>query len=91
MKFKVIESNDYDYDAKDKNFYYSWDWSILKRKVAKNPNNITFNPLEVEFQKLREYWLWERRDKMIARMALVWVIVAIGIIVYGLYTGDIYV
>ncbi len=71
MKFKILESNDSDYDSTDKNFYYSWDWAMLKRKVAKNKGkNITFNPLEAEFQELYHYWKIERRDTTIQRVLL---------------------
>lgn len=82
MKFKVLESNDYDYNEKDKNFYYSWDWSALKRKVAKNPKNMTFNPLEVEFQKLREYWIQEVIDKIVMRTLLFILFVCICGLIY---------
>ena len=90
MKFKVIDSNDYDYDEKDKNFYYSWDWAILKRKVAKNKGkNITFNPLEAEFQKLYHYWKVERRDTIIQRVLLSIMFILVCFLIFSLITEGI--
>ncbi len=84
MKFKILESNDSDYDSTDKNFYYSWDWVILKRKVAKNPTNMTFNPLEVEFQNLYRYWKIERRDTIIQRVLLLIILMLVCVLIFSL-------
>ena len=89
MKFKVIDSNDYDYDEKDKNFYYSWDWAILKRKVAKNPTNMTFNPLEAEFQELYHYWKIERRDTVIQRVLFLIMFILVCVLIFSLITEGI--
>jgi hypothetical protein len=84
MKFKILESNDSDYDSTDKNFYYSWDWAMLKRKVAKNPTNMTFNPLEVEFQNLYRYWKIERRDTIIQRVLLLIILMLVCVLIFSL-------
>ena len=84
MKFKVIEYKDDKETNEDKNIYWSWDWVRLKRRVAENPKRMTFNPLEVEFQKLREYWLRERRDRMIQKLLLV---IMVGLILFVIYSG----
>ena len=88
MKFKVLEPNDYDCDARDKNFYYSWDWNRLKYSVAENPKKMTFNPLEVEFQKLREYWLQQVIDKIVERTLLTMLFICICGLIYLLIFGD---
>ena len=85
MKFKILESNDSDYDSTDKNFYYSWDWAMLKRKVAKNKGkNITFNPLEAEFQELYHYWRIERRDTIIQRVLLLIMLMLVCVLIFSL-------
>jgi hypothetical protein len=61
MKFKVLESNDYTYDSKDKNIYTSWDLHKIKDRVKKNPNRMTFNPVESYFQDL--YYSWDKDKK----------------------------
>jgi hypothetical protein len=61
MKFKVLESNDYTYDSKDKNIYTSWDLHKIKNRVKKNPNRMTFNPVESYFQDL--YYSWDKDKK----------------------------
>jgi|TARA_S200002703_G_scaffold41381_2_gene35919 hypothetical protein len=61
MKFKVLESNDYTYDSKDKNIYTSWDLYKIKNRVKENPNRMTFNPVESYFQDL--YYSWDRDKK----------------------------
>lgn len=81
MKFKVIESNDYDYDAKDKNFYYSWDFYNLMKKVGDNPKRITFNPLQNKMQYWYLRWQKDRRDRIIERMFLILIFLVILITV----------
>ena len=61
MKFKILESNDYDYDSKDKNMITYSKWIKLRYIVGENPKRITFNPLEVELQKLHEHWTRTKR------------------------------
>ena len=88
MKFKVLDTSDTGYDPKDKNFYYSWDWNILKYSVAENPKKMTFNPLEVEFQKLRKYWLQQVIDKIVERTLLTMLFICICGLIYLLIFGD---
>ncbi len=85
MKFKVIESNDYDYDAKDKNFYYSWDFYNLMRKVGEDPKRITFNPLQAKMQYWYLRWQQDRRDRIIQKVLSIiiftLVLIAIAILI----------
>jgi hypothetical protein len=87
MKFKVLESNDYDYNEKDKNFYYSWDWARLRSNVGKNPKKMTFNPLESEFQKLYSYWARERFFLFADKVVLTLLLVAFGFLCFVLYSA----
>jgi hypothetical protein len=65
MKFKVIESNDYTHDYKDKNVFSSWELIKLKRRVGRNPKRITFNPVEAYFQELYKDWTGDVQDKIV--------------------------
>lgn len=65
MKFKVIESNDYTHDYKDKNVFSSWKLIELKRRVGSNPKRMTFNPVEVYFQDLYSYWVGNVQHKIV--------------------------
>lgn len=65
MKFKVLESNDYSYDSKDKNVYTSWDLYKIKNRVMRNPNRMTFNPVESYFQDLYYAWDKDKKDAII--------------------------
>lgn len=65
MKFKVLESNDYSYDSKDKNVYTSWDLYKIKNRVMRNPNRMTFNPVESYFQELYYAWDKDKKDAII--------------------------
>ena len=65
MKFKVIDSNDYTHDYKDKNVFSSWELIKLKRRVGRNPKRMTFNPVEVYFQDLYSDWIGDVQDKIV--------------------------
>jgi hypothetical protein len=65
MKFKVLESNDYTHDYKDKNVFSSWELIKLQRRVSNNPKRITFNPVEAYFQELYHEWGKDKKDAII--------------------------
>ena len=65
MKFKVLESNDYTHDYKDKNVFSSWELIKLKRRVGRNPKRMTINPVEVYFQDLYSDWIGDVQDKIV--------------------------
>ena len=64
MKFKVLELNDYSYDAKDKNVFTASKLYNIMNRVKKNPKRMTFNPVEVYYQRLYHVWNMHRNDKI---------------------------
>tara|TARA_R100000700_G_scaffold40649_1_gene57056 strand:- start:967 stop:1263 length:297 start_codon:yes stop_codon:yes gene_type:complete len=64
MKFKVIESNDYSYDAKDKNVFTATKLYDIMMSVKKNPKRLTFNPVEIYHQQLYEVWNFDKNQKV---------------------------
>ena len=85
MKFKIIESNDYNYDLKDKNTISHAKWYAMKRDVLKNPKRITFDPFIKEMQDLHNFWLMERREKIVLRILFTLLFVALCLACYELY------
>ena len=85
MKFKIIESNDYNYDLKDKNTISHARWYNMKRDVLKNPNRITFDPFINEMQNLHNFWLQERREKIVLRILYTLLLIALCLAFYQLY------
>tara|TARA_R100000278_G_C5436902_1_gene152248 strand:+ start:564 stop:836 length:273 start_codon:yes stop_codon:yes gene_type:complete len=64
MKFKVLESNDYSYDAKDKNVFTASKLYDIMISVKRNPKRMTFNPVERYYQQLYHSWNMHRNDKI---------------------------
>ena len=64
MKFKVIESNDYSYDAKDKNVFTASKLYDIMIRVRENPKRMTFNPVEVYYQRLYSVWNFDKDAKL---------------------------
>jgi hypothetical protein len=64
MKFKVIESNDYSYDAKDKNVFTSSKLYDIMNRVKRNPKRMTFNPVERYYQQLYSAWNMDKNEKV---------------------------
>ena len=85
MKFKIIESNDLNYDLKDKNTISHSKWYAKKRDVLKNSKRITFDPFIKEMQDLHNFWLMERREKIAIRFVCVLLFVALCLAFYQLY------
>tara|TARA_R100000458_G_scaffold59450_1_gene70100 strand:+ start:904 stop:1185 length:282 start_codon:yes stop_codon:yes gene_type:complete len=91
MKFKVLKSNDFDYDSKDKHFYSSWRLSVLRRRVGKNPKRMTFDPFEVYLQDCYATWLSERRFWLFEKVIFPALVIAfILIVIAGYKTGAFY-
>lgn len=85
MKFKIIESNDLNYDLKDKNTISHSKWYAMKHDVSQNPKRITFDPFINEMQNLHSFWLQERREKIALRIVYTLLLVALCLACYNLY------
>jgi len=89
MKFKILESNDYDYDSKDKNMITYTKWLKLRRIVGENPKRMTFNPLEVELQKCYEYWFRARRIYLFERVFFpLFILVLVALLIFYSQGGN---
>lgn len=84
MKFKVIESNDYSYDVKDKNVFTATKLYNIMMRVKRNPKRMTFNPVERYYQQLYSVWNMDKDYKLVIATCLAviltsffWVIVFI--------------
>ena len=89
MKFKVLESNDYTYDSKDKNDYTSWKLHKIKNRIIDNPNRITFDPVESYFQELYHSWDKDKKDAVIFASFMTCMATMLFVVLLLLITGGI--